>query len=207
MDKKTKGRILEEALKLFSRNGYSGTSMSDIANQLNITKGALYRHYSSKQAIFDSIVEKMSQLDLERAKEYEMPEGTIEEMEEVYSLTSAANIITYTKEQFRYWTKEEFPSCFRRMLTLEQYRDENMAKLYHNYIAAGPLQYMADIFGAILGEEVDAMQTALDFYGPVFLLYSVYDGMEDKEVVLKILDQHVDHFLDILKNKNTGDII
>ena len=39
----TKERILETALELFAQNGYLGTSMSDIAGKLGITKGALYK--------------------------------------------------------------------------------------------------------------------------------------------------------------------
>ena len=52
----TKERILETALALFAQSGYLGTSMHDIAKELGITKGALYKHYASKQAIFDAIV-------------------------------------------------------------------------------------------------------------------------------------------------------
>ena len=57
----TKERILETALELFAQSGYLGTSMSDIAKQLGITKGALYKHYKSKQEILDCIVERMNQ--------------------------------------------------------------------------------------------------------------------------------------------------
>ena len=72
IEKNTKERILEEALKLFSQNGYMGTSMNDIASRLEVTKAALYKHYTSKQEILDSIVERMNQMDIERAKKYEM---------------------------------------------------------------------------------------------------------------------------------------
>ena len=71
----TKERILETALELFAQSGYLGTSMSDIAEKLGITKGALYKHYTSKQEILDSIVEQMNKMDYERAKAYEMPEA------------------------------------------------------------------------------------------------------------------------------------
>ena len=40
-----------------------------------------------------------------------------------------------------------------------------------------------------------ARQIALDFYGPIFLLYSIYDGVEDKRHVIKLLEEHMDHFL------------
>ena len=54
----TKEMILEEALKQFSEKGYDGTSMSDIAAPLGISKAALYKHYKSKQEIFDKIIEE-----------------------------------------------------------------------------------------------------------------------------------------------------
>ena len=57
-EKPMKERILEEALQLFSQNGYTGTSMNDIATKLGVTKAALYKHYKSKQEILDSIVRK-----------------------------------------------------------------------------------------------------------------------------------------------------
>ena len=79
-EKNTKERILEEALKLFSQSGYMGTSMNDIAAELGVTKAALYKHYKSKQEILESIVERMNQMDAERAKKYEMPEGNMAEV-------------------------------------------------------------------------------------------------------------------------------
>ena len=70
----TNERILETALELFAQNGYLGTSMNDIAGRLGFTKAALYKHYTSKQEILDRIVERMNELDYERAESYEMPE-------------------------------------------------------------------------------------------------------------------------------------
>ena len=45
----TKELILEEALKQFSQKGFDGTSMSDIAGPLGISKAALYKHFESKR--------------------------------------------------------------------------------------------------------------------------------------------------------------
>lgn len=60
MASETKERIIEAALELFAQNGYLGTSMNDIAQKIGITKGALYKHYSSKRDIFNKIVERMN---------------------------------------------------------------------------------------------------------------------------------------------------
>lgn len=194
MEKNTKEKILEEALKLFARSGYMGTSMNDIASQLGVTKAALYKHYSSKQEILDSIVERMNQMDLQRSKEYKMPEGEMEEVIEGYKTIALEKIKQYTKVQFLHWTEEEFSSCFRKMLTLEQYRSPEMAKLYQHYLAEGPLQYMETIFNGIVENREDARQLAINFYGPIFLLYSIYDGSKNKQDVIKQLDTHVERF-------------
>ncbi len=198
-EKSTKERILEEALKLFSQSGYMGTSMNDIAAKLGVTKAALYKHYTSKQEILDSIVEKMNQMDAERIKKYDMPEGKMEEVIAEYKDTAFDKIKQFTKVQFLHWTQEEFPCCFRKMLTLEQYRDVEMAKLYQNYLAEGPLSYIETIFEGITNHGGDARQLALDFYGPIFLLYSIYDGTEEKERVVKLVDSHVDRFANMLQ--------
>ena len=173
-EKNTKEKILEEALKLFAQSGYMGTSMNDIASKLGVTKAALYKHYKSKQEILDSIVEKMNELDIERVKQYEMPEGDLEKVTAEYKETAFDKIKQFTKVQFLHWTEEE---------------------LYQNYLASGPLTYMEALFSGMLGDAGKARQTALDFYGPIFLLYSIYDGAEDKSHVIKLLEEHMDHFL------------
>lgn len=195
MARDTKARIVDAALELFAQNGYLGTSMSDIAKQLSITKGALYKHFASKQEILDQIIQKMNDLDLERAQAYGMPENEADGFAEVYMHTSVEKIRTYSIAQFRHWTEEPFSSQFRKMLTLEQYRDPEMAKLYHNYLASGPLEYMAAIFRKLTDSDAAAMQMALEFYGPMYLLYSVYDAAEHKETVISMLEMHIDRFI------------
>ena len=191
----TKERILETALELFAQSGYLGTSMSDIAKRLGITKGALYKHYESKQEILDCIVKRMNQMDYDRAEEYEMPETEPDGFAEAYMHTPIAQIHAYSMAQFDHWTKEPFSANFRKMLTLEQYRDPKLAGLHHDYLAGGPLEYMAAIFRKMTDSDEEAMQLALDFYGPMYLLYSVYDGAEDKESVAPLLDAHINRFI------------
>ena len=195
MAEDTKKRILETALELFAQRGYLGTSMSDIAQRLGISKAALYKHYTGKQEILDQIAARMNQMDYERAAEYEMPETEPDGFAEAYMHSPAEKIRAYSRAQFDHWTREEFPANFRRMLTLEQYRDEKLARLYQEYLVAGPVKYMAAIFRKLTDSDKNAMQLALDFYGPVFLLYSIYDGAEDKGAVETLLDEHIDRFV------------
>ena len=191
----TKERILETALELFAQSGYLGTSMSDIAKALGITKGALYKHYTSKQEILDSIVERMNEMDYARAEEYDMPETPPDGFAEAYLSTPIEKIRAYAMAQFDHWTKEHFSSNFRKMLTLEQYRDPKLAGVYHDYLATGPTKYMAAVFRKLTDSDEAAMQLALEFYGPMFLLYSVYDGADEKERIAPMLRAHIDRFI------------
>ena len=200
----TKKLISETALELFAQNGYLGTSMSDIAGRLGITKGALYKHYASKQEILDSITERMNNNDYERAEEYEMPGDEPDGFAEAYMNTPVERIRAYSIAQFRHWTEEEFPAEFRKMLTVEQYRDAEMARLYRDYLAAGPVEYMAAIFRKMTDNDGAAMQLALDFYGPMFLLYSVYDGAGDKKAVIELLCGHIDRFISRMNAEKQG---
>jgi AcrR family transcriptional regulator len=51
----TRERILDAALELFVAQGYDGTSLRQIAEQLGVTKAALYYHFESKEAILRAL--------------------------------------------------------------------------------------------------------------------------------------------------------
>ncbi|MCP3936029.1 MAG: TetR/AcrR family transcriptional regulator [Actinomycetia bacterium] len=53
----TRERIRDEAAALFREKGFNGTSMSDLAKAVGITKSSLYHHFPSKQALLAEIVE------------------------------------------------------------------------------------------------------------------------------------------------------
>ena len=128
-----KEEILIVALHLFARDGYEAVSVSQIAGELGMTKGALYRHYKSKRDIFDCIVQRMEQQDREQASDYDMPEEDREEMPEKYEAVSLDDFAEYSKSMFEYWTEDDFASSFRKMLTIEQFRSGEMQKLYQQY--------------------------------------------------------------------------
>ena len=52
----------------------------------------------------------------------------------------------YSKSMFEYWTEDDFASSFRKMLTIEQFRSEEMQNLYQQYLVSGPAEYVKDLF-------------------------------------------------------------
>ena len=176
-----KEEILIVALHLFARDGYEAVSVSQIAGELDMTKGALYRHYKSKRDIFDCIVQRMEQQDSEQARQNEVPEESIEKVPEEYQNVSVEDFVGYSKSMFEYWTEDDFASSFRKMLTLEQFRNEEMQNLYQQYLVSGPAEYVKDLFKNM--EIKNPEEEAVKFYANMFFYYSMYDGAADKAKV------------------------
>ena len=173
-----KEEILIVALHLFARDGYEAVSVSQIAGELDMTKGALYRHYKSKRDIFDCIVQRMEQQDSEQTRQNEVPEESIENVPEEYQNVSVEDFVGYSKSMFEYWTEDDFASSFRKMLTIEQFRSEEMQNLYQQYLVSGPAEYVKDLFKNM--EIKNPEEEAVKFYANMFFYYSVYDGATDK---------------------------
>lgn len=195
----TKEKILNTALRLFARDGYEAVSVRHISEELGMTKGALYRHYKNKRDIFDSIVERMIQIDAQRAGEYQMPVEIYDVSPDSYGNTSLESIQMFTIEQFRFWTEDEFASQFRKMLTLEQYRNEEMSALYSQCIVEGPVAYMEDLFRELIEKgklkKAEPRQLAVEYYAPFFLMISMSDKSGETESYADILKNHIENFM------------
>ena len=192
-----KEEILIVALHLFARDGYEAVSVSQIAGELDMTKGALYRHYKSKRDIFDSIVKRMEQQDSEQARENEVPEESIEKTPEEYQNVSFDDFVEYSKSMFEYWTEDDFASSFRKMLTIEQFRSEEMQKLYQQYLVSGPAGYVKDLFKNM--KIKDPEENAVKFYANMFFYYSLYDGAADKAKAKCQFEQMLDKIVEEMK--------
>lgn len=191
----TKENILMTSLHLFARDGYEAVSVSTISGELGMTKGALYKHYKNKRDIFDSIVERMYKIDAERSVQYKVPDGLKNEGIAV----SWDTVKQFTVAQYKFWTEDDFAQNFRKMLTLEQYRNEEMAKLYQSCIAAGPVAYMENIFSQMMADgnmkKADSKLLATEFFAPMYLLIGISDHSENKAQNLELLNRHIERFI------------
>ena len=195
-----KEEILIVALHLFARDGYEAVSVSQIAGELDMTKGALYRHYKSKRDIFDCIVQRMEQQDGEQATEYDMPQEDKEKTPEKYETVSLDDFVEYSKSMFEYCTEDDFASSFWKMLTIEQFRSEEMQNLYQQYLVSGPAEYVKDLFKNMKIENPE--ETAVKFYANMFFYYSVYDGASDKVKVKCQFEHMLTEITEEIRNSN-----
>ena len=185
--KTTKEDILFSSLKLFAERGFEAVSTSMIASEIGITKGALYRHFENKQAIFDEIIQRMFELDEKQANENHVPAKKYEDDKEAYQNTVLKDLCAFQIEQFIFWTENEFARLFRRMITIQQYRSKEMRKLYQDVICLGPVRYIEDLFKEMiknrqLNEDADSIgpfNLAILFFAPLQLSVQLYDGGAD----------------------------
>ena len=73
---KTRARILASALSLFVKRGYEKTTFTDIAARLKMTKGAVYWHFETKEALLVALVKEMLEKFQRRLEEF-LPRGEL----------------------------------------------------------------------------------------------------------------------------------
>lgn len=77
-----------------------------------------------------------------------------------YLCVPVGELRAYGAAQVDHWTKESFSANFRRLLTLEQDRSPELAQLYRNDFAAGPLTHRTAIFRKLTDPDEAAAQLA-----------------------------------------------
>ena len=204
----TKQKILDKALELFSVRGYDAVSVGEIAKAVGIKAPSLYNHFPSKQAIFEEIVEAT-------AAQYEKDTDSIDiHVQNVKADVSEFMEITeqelFEKVQwiFSYSIHNETISRFRRMMTIEQFRSPELAKLYSTRYVDRLVAYHAEIFrnliaaGVIAGQDSDVL--ALMYMAPVVTLIGICDRQPEREQeCLEKLQAHVRLFFYAVRADHT----
>ena len=160
-----------------------------IASKIGITKGALYRHFENKQAIFDAIISKMFELDEKQAKDNNVPVKEYKEDEQAYKAAKLTDFCEFVNEQYVFWTENNFAKLFRRMIAIEQFKSPEMTKLYQDVLVSGPIKYTEDFFKEMIdngqlnadAEKLGAWNLAVQFFAPLQLSIQLFDGGADSD--------------------------
>src|ERR1700739_4439531 len=57
----TRGQLVEVATRLFAEHGYEGTSIEAVLAAAGVSRGALYHHFAGKEALFEAVVNDVSE--------------------------------------------------------------------------------------------------------------------------------------------------
>ena len=195
----TKEKIIDEALTLFSEKGYANVFVGDIADRVGIKAPSLYKHYKNKKAIFDAIIEEMNRRFTEQATAMQINGTDAAADAGIYKNLSEDQLIKLGREFFLYYLHDDYTRKFRKMLTLEQFHDTDLAKVYSKLYVDDPLSYQGMLFGFMVMAGVlqtDNVQVmTLHFYSPIYFMLTICDREPDREPeMLKLLDEHIKQF-------------
>lgn len=195
----TKKRILDEALTLFSENGYGNVYVAQIAEAVGIKAPSLYKHYKSKQDIFNAILDEMKKSYEKQASMLNISGEDAVSDAEVYSDIGEDELVRMATGLFLYFLHDDYAQKFRKMLTIEQFRDSELAHLLTKEYADDPLSYQSAMFSMLCEKGVlrkyDPDVMALHFYAPIYFLLTVCDREPQRETEsTELLKRHIRQF-------------
>ena len=117
----------------------------------------------------------------------------------IYKEISEDRLLKTGRDLFLYFLHDDYTRKFRKMLTLEQFHDAELARIYSKLYVDDPLSYQGMLFGFMVTSRVlktDNVQImTLHFYAPIYYLLTICDREPDREPeALKLLDDHIRQF-------------
>lgn len=195
----TKEIILEESLKLFADKGYDGVTVRDIAAEVGIRQSSLYKHFVSKQEIFDTLVETMQSRFRDASISFQLPDGEIKDAARKYATGSIDILKKISSAIFHFYLKDPYASQFRKMLSIEKYKNKEIDYIYRKVYIDTAISNQARIFEEMISQgymkKTNPEIMALHFFAPIFLLLNKYDGVvEQEKEAIEILEKHIEQF-------------
>jgi TetR/AcrR family transcriptional regulator, acrAB operon repressor len=62
---KTREALLKAALRVFSRSGFSGSTLEDVSREAGLTRGAIYWHFGSKTELYQALMNEYADISTE----------------------------------------------------------------------------------------------------------------------------------------------
>jgi AcrR family transcriptional regulator len=206
----TKEKILREALSLFSVRGFDAVSVRDIAQAVGIKESSLYNHFKSKQDIFDSILAEYSGSVTDFFSRFSITDdggqfAVDKRIIDMYKDMTPRQFEAMSIEVFRYYFTDEINVKLRRMLTMEQYRNEAIAKLFRQISFDSSIEYQSKLFEALMDAGVfarcDPYVLAVEFFAPVFMISYKFDNDADSlKEAEELFIRHIKHFNEMYTN-------
>ena len=191
MEQTTKERILDEALLCFAENGYKGTNLRDLAAGMGLSKSALYKHFSSKEEIWNTLMDRMEDYYAERFGSPEKRPKTPASCEELAKMTAAMLDFTLHDQKV---------ILIRRVLLTEQFRNDRARKLATKHFLTGTAEIFTQIFSDMMASGLlkreDPALLAFAYTAPISALIQYCDREPEKEPeILAQIERFVKQFL------------
>ena len=179
----TKKHIIKVSLDLFSKKGYDGTTVSQIAKKLGIHERTIYNHFSSKDDLLKSIIDKHKIADISSKI---ISEDLVEDLNNPYRF-----LCSFTVSLIKYWNSRG-ERKFLKLLLMENFRKINgksfAVKDYLNEIKSVLWMIFDEMINQEIIKNIDPVLLANEFIAP--LLFIRIEYMSDEEPVQSLYLVH-----------------
>ena len=187
--KTTKEEILNAALTVFAQKGYEGALLRDISASLGITKPALYKHFESKEALWNAMIDSAQRYYSEHIgliSDIPIPDDW-EEFREL------------SLRQINFTLHDETVRRVRRLLMKEQFRDERIGTLATRHFVTDIEERFTKVFAGMMEKGLvkssDPALLAFEYTAPVTVMIHYCDREPDKEPeIIKKIEAHIRQF-------------
>ena len=191
MAKDTKERILTAALEMFSQKGYEGTNIRELSASLGLVKSGIYKHYESKEAVWNALLDRMITYYGER---FGSPENLPPVPESLESL------VDMTMRMVNFTIHDEMIIKTRKLLTIEQFRDERARDLATKHFLTGLTDMFTPLFAGMMDKGLlrkdDPAMLAFAYTAPISALIHLCDREPDKtQEAMKQVEAFSRHFI------------
>ena len=170
MAKDTKERILALALDKFSQKGYDGTNIRELTASLGLVKSAMYRHFGSKEEIWNALLDEMIAY-------YGARFGSAEHLPPVPD--SPEGLVALTMGMVDFTIHDEKVVKTRKLLAIEQFRDERARDLATKHFLTGLTDMFTPLFQAMMDKGLlrrdDPAMLAFAYTAPISALIHLCD--------------------------------
>lgn len=186
----TKEKILEDSLTLFSKQGYDGTSVEQIAQAVGIKAPSLYKHFKGKEEILNAIIDS-AEARYEESFGSERHIGKLPESKEEFVLA--------TMGKLSFTMHDPLIRKIRMLLVQEQFRNPRFAQITTKHQMEGVQKMYERIIEGMMKKglfiEEDPQMLSVELTGPAVLLIAKADREpQSSEQILKDLEEHIRHF-------------
>ena len=187
----TKERILDAALEMFSRNGYAGTNIRELSASLGLVKSGVYKHFESKEAIWNALLDKMIAY-------YEEHFGSAEHLPRVPD--TLEELVSMTMQMVNITVRDERIVMTRKLLSIEQFRDERARDLATKHFLTGLTDMFTRLFRGMMDkgllQDDDPKMLAFAYTSPISALIHLCDREPEKtEETLEQVEAFSRHFV------------
>ena len=187
----TKERILNAALEMFSQNGYAGTNIRELSASLGLVKSGVYKHFESKEEIWNALLDKMIAYYGERF-------GSAKHLPPVPD--SPEGLVQMTMRMVAFTVHDERIVMTRKVLAIEQFRDERARELASKHFLTGLTDMFTPVFAGMMDKGLlrkdEPKMLAFSYTAPISALIHFCDREPEKtDEALAQIEAFSRHFI------------